>query len=509
MAYVRQNIWELGADWSPAVLWYARAVKAMKNRKLAETVSWRFYGAIHGIDQPLWQQLGYFDPQEPMPSTNDVQRYWSQCQHGSWYFLPWHRGYLLAFEANVRAIVTSLGGPADWALPYWNYFKANQYQLPPAFASSSWPDGHDDNPLFVKQRYGPQNDGNVYVAVDQVNLSALRDTIFAGSAGGGSPGFGGVQTRFEHGGNVHGDLESQPHDWVHVLIGGSDPQTQLPGLMSDPDTAALDPIFWLHHANIDRLWQVWRQNPPSNVDPTDSTWTSGPASSGDRAFSMPLPNGSSLDYTPNDMTNFSQQNYTYDDFAPAVAAAPPGERLLRLGAGAATVAAEGVRAMTKSTAAELVGASPGGLKVVGSQAEASVHLDENVRNKVAMSLTNVAQGATPDRVYLNLENVTGLADATAFRVYVGLPEGADPARHPDRLAGSIALFGVRKASLTDEQHAGQGLTYVLDITNIVDALHLNNALNVQSLGVRIVPVNPVPQSAKISIGRISIFRQNP
>ena len=29
--------------------------------------------------------------------------------------------------------------------------------------------------------------------------------------------------------------------------------------MTDPAKAALDPIFWLHHANIDRLWEVWVQ----------------------------------------------------------------------------------------------------------------------------------------------------------------------------------------------------------------------------------------------------------
>jgi len=27
--------------------------------------------------------------------------------------------------------------------------------LPPAFASPDWPDGNGDNPLYVKQRYGP------------------------------------------------------------------------------------------------------------------------------------------------------------------------------------------------------------------------------------------------------------------------------------------------------------------------------------------------------------------
>ena len=35
-------------------------------------------------------------------------------------------------------------------------------------------------------------------------------------------------------------------------------------------TAALDPIFWLHHANIDRLWSVW--NARGNNNPTDPAW---------------------------------------------------------------------------------------------------------------------------------------------------------------------------------------------------------------------------------------------
>jgi tyrosinase len=67
---------------------------------------------------------------------------------------------LLPFEAVIRDAVIKLGGPSDWALPYWNYFKQNQNALPPAFASANWPDGQGDNPLYVPQRYGPNNDGS-------------------------------------------------------------------------------------------------------------------------------------------------------------------------------------------------------------------------------------------------------------------------------------------------------------------------------------------------------------
>src|SRR5271156_2883717 len=134
MEFVRRNVWELGGDWADPILWYARGVKAMKARALSEPTACRFYGASHGIDKPLWRQLGYLDAADHLPTSGDVKTFWKQCQHGSWYFLPWHRGYLIAFEANIRAAFAGLpGAPTDWALPYWNYFKPGQNQLPPAF----------------------------------------------------------------------------------------------------------------------------------------------------------------------------------------------------------------------------------------------------------------------------------------------------------------------------------------------------------------------------------------
>jgi tyrosinase len=34
--------------------------------------------------------------------------------------------------------------------------------------------------------------------------------------------------------------------------------------MSDPGIAALDPIFYLHHCNIDRMWAVWNGGGKAN-----------------------------------------------------------------------------------------------------------------------------------------------------------------------------------------------------------------------------------------------------
>jgi tyrosinase len=505
MGFTRKNVFELGGDWADPILWYARGVKAMKSRALNQPTGWRFYGAIHGIDQDLWQQLGYLDPNEPMPGDADVAAYWNQCQHGSWYFLPWHRGYLIAFEAIIRDAVTKLGGPADWALPYWNYFKPNQSKLPPAFASPDWPDGRGDNPLYVKQRYGPNNDGDVYVPVSQINLNALADPDFTGDAGGGSPGFGGVDTGFSHGGEVHGGIETQPHDNVHGLVGGGDPDNpNMPGLMSDPDTAGLDPIFWLHHANIDRLWEVWRENPTTDLDPSQSNWISGPAAVGDRAFKLPMPGGVSWTYTPGDLSDLSKLNYNYDDVSPPSGTPQLAARMRRLRPN--LTAAADIRSTAMAKKVELLGANAGSLRLSGAEARTSVKLDTSVQRKVSASLTAAAP-SVPDRIFLNLENVRGANDATTFSVYINVPDDGDPAKYPDHLAGSIGLFGVRKASLADDKHAGDGLTFVLEITHVVDSLHLAGTLNAKEIQVRLVPQKPVPEQAKISIGRISIFRQ--
>ena len=513
MSYVRTNVYANGGDFSnPAILWYARGVAAMQSRKLADPTSWRFFAAIHGLDKGLWTHYGYLSPSDQMPAQSQMDLFWNQCQHGTWYFLPWHRGYLLALEATIRAAVVSLGGPSDWALPYWNYFDPDENDLPPAFASPDWPDGTGNNPLYIKQRWGPKNDGPVYVPLDQVNMDALADPDFTGVASGGSPGFGGVDTGFEHGGSPHGLLENQPHDMVHVFVGGRNPANRaLPGLMSYPPTAGLDPIFYLHHANINRLWEVWVGEPTSLGNPTEPNWLGGPASTGEHPFVMPMPpGGAPWYYTPGDLADLSTLNYVYDNLSPTGATAEVASRLNRLRV--ANGAAEGAAAMaTRRHNVELVGSHDQELRIAGTdEAHAHVRLDEPARRRMTANLAAAAPeaaapAALPDRVFVNLENVRSASDATVLQVYVNVPEGANPADFPERLAGSVGLFGARQASGAADEHGGSGITYVLEITGVVNALHLQNELD--ALEVRIVPFDHVPDEAEVRVGRVSVFRQ--
>ncbi|KZL81883.1 tyrosinase precursor [Colletotrichum incanum] len=51
------------------------------------------------------------------------------------------------------------------------------------------------------------------------------------------------------------------HNAIHTYAGGG-------GHMSDPTVAAFDPIFWLHHTNIDRLFAIWQACHDNPNDPS-------------------------------------------------------------------------------------------------------------------------------------------------------------------------------------------------------------------------------------------------
>ena len=501
----------------------------MQARQLSDSSSWWFFAAMHGeyvtpqnttdASDPLWKNIAGPPavPTTPLPAASVSSQFWDACQHQSWFFFPWHRGYLIALEAQIRADVIKLGGPSNWALPYWNYFgSGNAFNIPPAFTQQKLPDG-SANPLFVKARFGPNGNGNIFIPTaagiaahpgdpnftqGTVTQNSMSNDVFTGNdANTPPPGFGGPSTGFTHGGGTNGNTESNPHNLVHVYVGGQN------GLMTDPGTAGLDPIFYLHHANIDRMWAVWNQN-SANTNPTDPNWLNGPTAAGDPKFVMPMPGGSSWTFTSQQVSKLSQLNYTYDTVpTPAVAPAVLAQRLARLGATAAAKRVKEGASVTTGRKLELLGASQPGLAIKGSGASTSVKLDSGVRRKVSASLAKPSESAPPDRVFLNLDNVRGTNDATVLGVYINLPKGAKPGDHPELLAGTVGLFGLRRASKKDGKHGGQGLTFVLEITSIVDALHLKNALDTNSLQVSIVPYRAVPDQAQITVGRVSIYRQ--
>jgi tyrosinase len=153
------------------------------------------------------------------PADPNSWSYWSnihvtKCPHSVPYFLAWHRGYLVHFERRLRAV----SGDKALVLPYWNYYASPN--LPAEFTNPN-----NGNPLYVERV-------NTNVA------SALSMDPFASKLTNFQRG---MENAFET------SIEDRPHNPVHDVIGG---------IMASMDSP-LDPIFWLHHANIDRLWVAW------------------------------------------------------------------------------------------------------------------------------------------------------------------------------------------------------------------------------------------------------------
>lgn len=502
MARTRREVRALGAVWNDTMLWYAKAVRELLKRPVTKKASWRYLAAMHDIDQAAWIRLGYLTAGEALPGAAERGRYWSQCQHQTWYFLPWHRAYLHSFEDIVRDVIQSLGGPADWTLPYWNYSdtsNADAGHIPPVFLAPTMPDG-SANPLHVAARFGTG------VPADDAELTdRIADNDFTGIDEGPADGVGGPRTVFSPHGQQEGLIEAAPHDLVHGDVGGRG------GLMSDPRTAALDPIFWLHHANIDRLWEVWRARDNRNKNPLDPEWLNGPTRL--RSFALFGADEQDRPSNPKDVVSTTALGYDYDDISDPLNGAT--RRLMRLESLASRLQSrefaermEGP-AMDKRPPAELLGSNdaevPLGSKAVRSRVKLANRPLATFSESFNSSAMRADTPGEPDRVFLSLENIRGKDGSGIFDVILHKPDA--PAGSSGTKAGSISLFGLENASKPDGDHAGGGLTKTLEITKAIDAMKFDRT-QAGTLDVEIIPRSDVREEDDIKIGQINVHRQS-
>ncbi len=509
---IRKDAWKLSAiaTWEPTLLLYAKAVGEMSNRPATDPTSWRFQAGVHGYSA----STDPFVNTGPTPPRNIQTQFWQNCQHGTWFFLPWHRMYLGFFEQIVRAAVVQLGGPSDWTLPYWNYSDAsnpNARALPPCFLQPTLPDG-SPNPLYVIQginipRAAGVEAGDPSAIPDSdVDLSGcLNETFFAPDTDttSGDLGFGGPATGPNHDAQVFGQnsVESLPHNAIHVDVGGD----TVNGWMINPDTAALDPIFWLHHANIDRLWSVWNGVSASNTDPIAPVnvagqpvvWlTSVP-------FSFYDSTGTVVTMTPSQVldTTTTPFLYDYEDTTNPMAAAPGGSLLTSLTASR--------RITMKPGPSEMIGANDTPMTLTGAAQSTTFALQA----PAGPSLTSAALPAAPATTHLSIENVVSTKSNATYEAFVNLPANPDEAAYKEHYAGVLHLFGVTQASTQSDRHAANGLSFSLDITKLVSRLKARSAWDDGNIRVTLVPRSArgaglanLAVHDPIHIGRVRVYR---
>ncbi|KAH7446010.1 hypothetical protein KP509_01G032700 [Ceratopteris richardii] len=188
--------------------------------------------------------------------------------HFSWLFLPWHRWYLYFHER----ILGSLIGDPSFSLVFWNWDDQinGGNRVPEMFTrvSTSIYDSNR-NPNVQPSTVIPlaattaANDSETIVTNKNLNnmyqsmVTASTATLFMGGAyRAGDDLTNATVLNAPFGGAI----ENGVHNGIHFYTG--DPRTQLLQDMGNFATASRDPIFYAHHSNIDRLWEVWRYDMP-------------------------------------------------------------------------------------------------------------------------------------------------------------------------------------------------------------------------------------------------------
>ena len=130
-----------------------------------------------------------------------------------------------------------------------------------------------------------------------------------------------------------GVLEGQPHNRVHNCVGGiftdqSGKTTDSGGFMQ-ANLSPVDPLFFLHHANIDRLWDVWTRKQHALGYPVLPEGSDFDAWSEERFLFFVDSKGQPVSKTKaGDYATIGDFNYRYqrDRRAVSPAAAPPQRR---------------------------------------------------------------------------------------------------------------------------------------------------------------------------------------
>lgn len=190
---------------SDDVMAFAEAVRLMKRRN--DALSWARQTRIHA----------------------------REAQHGNHLFLPWHRLQLM----HLEAIVARLTGHSTFAMPYWDW-QGDRFM--PDWISD------DASPLFERRR------SRGVATLDFAEARWAESRYVARLAADDFPTFHGRSD------SEPGMVEAYGHNHIHQLVGG---------LMGRPETASADPFFWLHHANIDRVWATWQAGQAASVYPAD------------------------------------------------------------------------------------------------------------------------------------------------------------------------------------------------------------------------------------------------
>lgn len=237
MVRVRKNAADLTILERYEFVWAVKALKAQVGGK--------------NYDWFVMKHVEYFyDVQEPAPSTEMIS-----YAHRSPSFLPWHRQFVIEFENALRNHVSYI------TVPYWDWtVNRNPDEFPWTFDFMGGNGVGDD----ITVQSGPFRKGKWTTVGSPTNQTALTRNWSSGEL----PTAADVAdvlatTPYSYDpdlpppAGMRHIIEGGVHDSVHNWIGGNMSQEDSPN----------DPIFFLHHCNIDRIWSRWQALPGNGYGP--------------------------------------------------------------------------------------------------------------------------------------------------------------------------------------------------------------------------------------------------
>jgi tyrosinase len=391
------------------------------------------------------------------------------CPHHSPYFLAWHRGLLKRFEGQLRKV----SGVDDLRLPYWNYYA--DPNIPAEFQV-------EKSPLW-------RSDRTSTTVADALSLAPFGDDVVNFPRGSGNA--------FE------AKLENAPHNPVHNLIGGA---------MSNLTFSPADPLFYVHHANIDRLWAAWaaagngRQMPP----PTDPYWQGDDLNYGPAIRPVPKV----WTYS----TTSTYLKYAYDDQSmPTTLPGPYSASLVRPASEAVQILApRPIDATTRS----LGGAGQFALDERSATFEIPLPSQSAAQMRSLMIGPAAANGGqAPLELVLDDVRLTGVGEEGGFfyKVFLNLPDrGPSTRQERDYLLGVIGPFEISVAQMrkrmamgmpmdgSGHDHGKGPLTVSLRFP-IMDTLRRNWPVSLDKLSVSLVRVGrPKRRGTAIKVGQMRL-----
>ncbi len=448
--FTRRNVYCLRAR-SREIVAYKAAITAMKALPATNGTSWVAQANIHGASAAPAGMIA------------------SACQHNTTFFLSWHRMYVYFFERIVR----SKSGDPDFALPYWGYSPTGMRDLPALFRAPATA----ANPLYTSNRNASINAGALISPSIVDSGTALAQTAFN---------------------SFTNSLNGTPHGAVHVAVGGG---------MASFQGAGHDPIFWLHHCNIDRLWELWLASGGGRVNPSDTTWLTTPFSFYDETGATVTLMGAQI------VDTACQLHYQYEsDVCGRLHAHEHGwwRRYSRTGEvpGGMMATLDSLERRPLRPQAQVIAEQQAeAVRLGGTPVRVTLPVSAEGRRVIAALPRDADAGG---RINLVLDDIHVEGNPrVAYEIYINLPAGTAPVYTSPHYVGNVNLFGPRPTQGQTVRHEPQivplGLAFLkLRGANLWpdDSLHVTFVPRGLTEGQ--VPARILGRQVQATIGRVSV-----